>query len=359
MADASPVLIWMAGPDKGCTYFNKGWLEFTGRTMEQELGNGWVEGVHPDDRQRCLDAYVQAFDAREKFSLEYRLRRRDGEDRWVLDIGAPRFVTGGGFIGYIGSCIDITERRGAEEEFVRQREELARMARVTTMGELTGSLAHELNQPLGAILSNAEAAELLLAADPPALGEVRAILADIAKDSRRGGEVIRRMRRLFRKGELELQPHDLNDLLRDVAGLTNADALNRGVVVSLDLAPDLPPVWGDRVHLQQVVLNLMLNGMEAMGGLPPAERALVVRTRPAGPQTVEVEVEDRGAGIPAQILPRIFEPFYTTKPGGMGMGLSIVRSIVEAHGGRAWAGNNPERGATFRFTVPMGQAEPA
>jgi PAS domain S-box-containing protein len=359
VADASPVMIWMAGPDKGCTYFNKGWLEFTGRTMEQEMGEGWAEGVHPDDLQRCLDIYVQAFDAREKFTMEYRLRRHDGEYRCIWDNGVPRFASGGRFEGYIGSCTDVTERKRLEEEFLRQRDELAHVARVTTMGELTASLAHELNQPLGAILSNAEAAEILLAAEPPALEEVRAILADIAKDGRRGAQVIRRMRILFRKEALELRPQDLNDLIQDVARLAESDARTREVTVALDLDPTLPPVRGDRVHLQQAVLNLMLNGMEAMVKLPPAERALVVRTRPAGPQTAEVEVEDQGAGIPEQILPRIFEPFYTTKAGGMGMGLSIVRSIVEAHGGRVRAGNNPERGATVRFTVPLGQAEPA
>jgi two-component system sensor kinase FixL len=167
------------------------------------------------------------------------------------------------------------------------------------------------------------------------------------------------MRILFRKEALELRPQDLNDLIQDVARLAESDARTREVTVALELDPTLPTVRGDRVHLQQAVLNLMLNGMEAMVKLPPAERALVVRTRPAGPQTAEVEVEDQGAGIPEQILPRIFEPFYTTKAGGMGMGLSIVRSIVEAHGGRVRAGNNPERGATVRFTVPLGQAEPA
>jgi two-component system sensor kinase FixL len=226
------------------------------------------------------------------------------------------------------------------------------------MGELTASVAHELNQPLGAILSNAEAAELLLAADPPALGEVRAIVADIIRDDRRAGEVIRRMRGFLRKSELESEPQDLNALIGNVARLLAPEAHMRRVAVSLDLDPHLPPVRGDLVHLQQVVLNLMLNGMEAMGQVPPAERSLVVRTERAGAQTAEVAVEDRGAGIQADRLPRIFDPFYTTKPGGMGMGLSIVRSIVEAHGGRVWAENNPQRGATVRFTIPLGAIEP-
>ena len=359
MADASPVMVWMSGPVKRCTYFNRRWLEFTGRTLEQELGDGWAEGVHADDLQRCLGTYVQAFHAREKFSMEYRLRRHDGEYRWIWDIGVPRFTPGGRFEGYIGSCTDVTERKRLEEEFLRQRDELTHVARVTTMGEMTASLAHDLNQPLGAILSNAEAAELLLAAEPPAIEEVRAILSDIAKDGRRGAQVIRRMRVLFRKEALELQPQDLNDLIQDVVRLAESEARTRDVTVALDLDPILPSVRGDRIHLQQAVLNLMLNGMEAMTKFPPAERSLVVRTRSAGLQTVEVEVEDRGAGIPEEILPRIFEPFYTTKARGMGMGLSIVRSIVEAHGGRVWAGNNPQGGATVRLALPTDRAGPA
>ncbi len=177
--------------------------------------------------------------------------------------------------------IDISERKRLEQQFLRQRDELAHVARVATMGELAASFAHELNQPLGAILSNAEAAELLLAADPPALNEVRAILVDIAKDDRRAGEVIRRMRGLLRKGQLEAEPQDLNDLIRDVARLVSPGAHMRRVALSLDLDADLPPVRGGRVHLQQVVLNLMLSGMEAMGQLPPAERTLVVRTQRA------------------------------------------------------------------------------
>ena len=203
LADTAPVLIWMSGPDKLCTFFNKGWLDFTGRTLEQELGNGWAEGVHRDDLDRCLDIYANSFDARQEFTMEYRLRRHDGEYRSVLDMAVPRFASDGAFLGYIGSCVDITERKQAEIEARQQRDELAHLSRVTMLGELSSSIAHELNQPLGAILRNAEAAELFLREPTPDLEELRAILADIRRDDQRAGAIINRMRSLVKRREAE------------------------------------------------------------------------------------------------------------------------------------------------------------
>jgi two-component system, LuxR family, sensor kinase FixL len=352
LANTAPVLIWMSGPDKLCTFFNKGWLDFTGRPLEQELGNGWTKGVLEKDFDHCLEVYGNAFDARREFMMEYRLRRHDGEYRWVLDQGVPRFAPDGAFLGYIGSCIDISERKQSELELAQQRNELAHIARVSTMGELAASLAHELNQPLGAILSNAEAAELFLQQDPPPLHEVREILAEIRKDDQRAGDIIHRMHTLVRKHELALAPLQLNELVQDVLMLVGADAVQRKTTIRADLAPDPPPLRGDRVHLQQVLLNLILNAMEAMARQPAEWRELVVRTarRPAG--EVEVAVIDSGPGIAPDHLPRLFEAFYTTKPKGMGMGLSIARRIVKAHGGHLEAENNADGGATFRFTLP-------
>jgi signal transduction histidine kinase len=223
------------------------------------------------------------------------------------------------------------------------------------MGELTASIAHEINQPLGAILSNADAAELLLEAGSGRLEEVRRILADIRKDDLRASQVIRRMRELLGKRPLERQPLDLNDVAAGVLQLLGADAARRGVALEIELAPGLPAVHGDRVHLQQVLLNLLLNGMEAMADTPASRRRLAVRTVPDD-TGVGIAVTDSGPGIPRERLPRLFDSFFTTKQDGMGLGLSIARSIVEAHGGRIWAQNRPEGGATFRFTVPT---EPA
>jgi signal transduction histidine kinase len=220
------------------------------------------------------------------------------------------------------------------------------------MGELAASLAHELSQPLTGILANAQAAQRLLAAAPPNLDEVRAGLADIVADDRRAGDIIRRLRELLKKGETRRVLLDLNALVEDVVKLVGTDALLRGVAITLDADPALPPLRADRVQLQQVVLNLLMNAMEAMVETAEPSRAVIVRTQCLDGQMVHVSVKDWGPGIAEEAAVRIFEPFYTTKSDGMGMGLSIARSIVEAHGGRIWATSNPTGGATVHFTVP-------
>ena len=252
-----------------------------------------------------------------------------------------------------GLLLQRRRRRRAEAALQRNREELAHVTRVSTVGELTTSVAHELNQPLGAILSNAEAAEMFLAADPPALDEVRDILADIRKDDQRASEVIRRMRSLLRKQELAPKSIEINEAVEEVLRLISTGASARKVAMNFERTAGLPRVWCDPVHFQQVVLNLVLNGMEAMAGLPEEKRQVVVRTGPANNGTVQIAVADSGPGIPVDSLPKLFEHFFTTKKDGMGMGLSIARTIVEAHHGQIWAENNSEVGATFYFTVPV------
>ena len=353
MADTAPVMIWMSGTEKGCTFFNKGWLDFTGRTLEQELGNGWAEGVHREDFARCLEIYTNAFNARQEFTLEYRLRRFDGKYCWVLDHGVPRAEANGEFLGYIGCAIDIAERKRGELEAVQQRTELAHIARVSTMGELAASLAHELNQPLTAILSNAQAAQRFLAVKPPDLEEVHDILKDIVQDNSRAGEVIRRMRALVKKEELEFAPLDLGNVMSDVVLLTHSDAILHNVRVVFEFNSDLPRAWGDRVQLQQVLLNLLLNAFDAVKNSPADERSVALQAELDRMSMLKVTVRDRGTGLNGDPVDKIFEPFYTTKPDGLGMGLSISRSIVEAHGGRLWAENNRDRGATFYFTLPI------
>jgi len=357
VADSAPVMIWMSGSDKLCTFFNTAWLEYTGRTLEQELGNGWTQRVHPDDYARCLKTYTEAFDARKPFRMEYRLLRHDGEYRWLSDHGVPRYDYERNFTGFIGSCVDLTERRKAETDAQQQRAELAHISRLTTMGELTASLAHELNHPQSAILSNAQAGELFLAADPPAIDEVRKILADIVRDNRRAVEIIQRLRAFLRKRDLEFERVDINGIVGEIIPLVESDAGARGVALKLDLQPALPGARADRIHLQQVLLNLVLNGMDAMDGTLDGRRELRLQTRVVAAangngKAIEVIVRDSGCGIPEEKLPNLFQPFFTTKPHGMGMGLSISRSIVEAHGGRIIAENNPDAGATIRFTLP-------
>jgi C4-dicarboxylate-specific signal transduction histidine kinase len=248
-------------------------------------------------------------------------------------------------------------RKQGELETQRLRQELTHIGRVSAMGELSASLTHELNQPLTAILSNAQAAQNLLAGDVIDLEAVREILCDIVADDKRAAAVIRRLRTLLRKGDLEFVLLDVNEIVGEVAWLVRNDALSRNVSITLDLAPDLPGVLGDRVQLQQVVLNLVLNGLDALRPPWVGARALVIRTARNGATTVTVVVQDSGTGIDEKDADRIFQPFYTTKADGLGMGLAIARTIVDAHGGRLGAANNEHGGATVHFTLPMGRKD--
>jgi signal transduction histidine kinase len=243
------------------------------------------------------------------------------------------------------------QRRQAEAEAVRQRVELTHFARLSAVGELTASIAHEINQPLGAILSNAEAAELFLDADPPRLDRVRQILGDIQEEDRRASDVIRQVRALSRKQSPESKPVDLNDVVRDVMTLLTGDARRRDVDLQVDLGAPLPLVNGDRTQLRQMLLNLALNSLEALGSGLSGDRLLRIRTAANG-SAIDLTVSDTGPGLDEGQLPHMFESFFTTKPEGLGLGLSIVRSIVEAHGGRVAAENNIGRGTTFRVHLP-------
>jgi two-component system sensor kinase FixL len=221
------------------------------------------------------------------------------------------------------------------------------------MGELAASLAHELNQPLTAILANAQAALRFMSGKPERLEDVREILQDIVKDNSRAGEVIRRMRALVKKGELEFASLDFSQLIREVVLLVHSDAILLNINLVMSLSNDLPAVHGDKVQLQQVVLNLLLNAFDAMKDCPPAEREVQLRVKSDGVGFIEAAVRDCGTGLSSDTMDKIFQPFYSTKRDGLGMGLSICRSIIGAHGGRLWAENNSYHGATFHFTVPV------
>jgi len=287
-----------------------------------------------------------------EFRVDYAYPTRTDE-RWASVSVLPLRRPEGGAVIYRQ---DITLQQRSRLEAERLRRDLTHVGRVTTMGEMAAALAHELNQPLTAILSNAHAGERYLAQGAPPLGEIREILQDVVGDARRAGEVIQRLRGLLRKDEARFLPLDVNQVIREMAALVRTDGILRNVGIDLDLATALPRVRGDRVQLQQVLLNLVLNGMEAMGPSGEARR-VVVRTLHTD-AAVHVAVRDQGPGIPADELSRVFDTFYTTKASGMGMGLAISRSIVEAHGGRIWAENNPDRGATFAFTIPTCPPEP-
>jgi PAS domain S-box-containing protein len=352
MADSAPMMIWMTGPAKQGEYFNKGWLDFTGRRIDEELGEGWATGIHPEDLDHCLTTCKTAFDARQPFNLEFRLRRRDGEYRWIADYGIPRYAPDGAFAGYIGSCIDISDGKRDELQLQEQRAELTHLSRVAVLGELTGALAHELNQPLTAILSNAQAAQRFLAQQPANLSEIHDILKDIVDEDKRAGEVIRRLRALLKKGEAQLQPLDINDVVNEVLDLARADCVARGVTLHRELTPSLPAVRGDRVHLQQVLLNLIVNACDAMSSCEPHDRRITIATAVDEEGAVQVSVSDCGHGIPENQLDGLFEPFYTTKVQGLGLGLTICRSIVAAHGGKLVAINIPTGGAMLCLSLP-------
>lgn len=318
----------------------------------------FMERVHPEDRNGVSEAVGRALRAATGYDREYRIALPDGTTRWIAARGRVERMKDGAPALMRGVVLDITERKDAEQralqlesEAARQRNELAHLSRIAMLGELSGALAHELNQPLAAILSNAQAAQRLLARDPPNSEMVREILSDIVKNDQRAGEVIRRLRALFRKEEPRHQPLDMNGVVREVLALTRSNLLDRRVVCDTELALELPPVSGDRVQLQQVLLNLVINACDAMAN-GVERRRLVVRTETTEPSGIRVSVIDSGSGIPQADLERVFEPFVTTKPAGMGLGLAICRTIVQAHGGRLWAMNNKDGGATVQFGLP-------
>lgn len=351
-ADAAPVMIWMTGPDKLCNFLNKGWFDFTGGTPEQELGYGWEHGVHSEDIEHLFAVYEKAFDAREPFTMEFRLRRHDGEYRWILAVGTPRFEAGN-FVGYIGSALDITERRQAELDHQLQATELARVGRVALMGELAASLAHEVNNPLGAMVANASAGQRMLAREALGREELQDLLADIVADGHRAREVIQGIRNMVRKSEPSYSPIRPNEIIADLVRIVRADAVARKIRLVTEVDENIGPVMGNRVQLLQVLLNLTMNAFEALAVIRAESRRVVIRAEPGGNGLVCLSVRDSGPGFPDGIVDQFFEPFFSTKVEGTGMGLAIARSIIEAHGGTLSGGNGTKGGAIFTICLPI------
>src|SRR6266480_4644269 len=310
--------------------------------------------VHPEDRQLLRQQSEDALRTGREIENQYRVLLPDGRVRWVMRLGRVEFDADGKPLRERGILMDISERKQAELEAARQRHDLAHLARVTTLGELSSSLAHELTHPITAILSNAQAAQRFLANDDVDLNELREILNDIVAEDQRAGEVIHRLRSLLKKGEP--QKHcddvDMNEVARNVLKLMRNDLINQNVTVDTDLAQNLPAVTGDRVQLQQVLLNLALNGCEAMGDYNSSERRLLIASQWEN-GAVQVSVADCGSGIPEEKMQQVFERFFTTKKEGMGLGLSVCRTIIDAHRGKIWATNNTGCGATFHFSLPI------
>jgi len=320
----------------------------------------FLNTLHPEDRAPVERAVAQALAADSGLETEYRVSLPDGQIRWIAARGQVERDTRGQPVLMRGVVLDISARRGAEVELQQLRTQLAHASRVSMLGQLAAALAHELSQPLGAILRNTEAAEIFIEQDPPDLDELRAILADIRQDDQRATGVIERLRALLKRRSFAPRALAVSgEVLEPVIALAQFDALARQVRLEIPAAPALPTVMGDPVQLQQVLLNLVLNAMDAVADRPADRRQVTVRARRHGERAVEVAVGDSGPGIAPERLGRLFEPFFTTKPTGMGIGLSISRTLIEAHGGRLWAENNAGEGATFRFTLPLaGDAAP-
>jgi len=312
--------------------------------------------IHPNDRPGYLAAMRVACASCGSGLLNhvFRIVRADGEVRWMQALGQTVFHNHGAERAPVrsnGIILDITKSKEGELKLEQQRNELGHMARVSMLGQLASSLAHELSQPLGAIMRNAEAAELFLEDPSPDFDELRVILADIRSDDARAGAVIDRMRSLMRHRAIEYQTIEISGLAAEVMDLVRPDANIRFVRMCLEAEADLPPVRGDRVQLQQVVLNLLLNAMEAVHDNPADDRNIAVRARAAN-AAVELTVTDNGHGIPKKLLPKVFEPFWSSRSDGLGMGLAISLAIIDAHEGRLWAENCETRGARFTISLP-------
>jgi two-component system, LuxR family, sensor kinase FixL len=307
--------------------------------------------VHPDDRVARATAIQRALDTRSSYDEEFRIILPDGSVQWVSSRGQPSPTASDAHPRLLGVAMDITRKKQAEAEAQLQREELAYLSRVTTLSALSGSLAHELNQPLGSILLNAEAGLLGLARDSPDLVELRAILADIVSADRRAADIIDRLRTMLRRGEVAFQAISVNESIAELLRLTRSDLIARGVSVSNLAMDNLPAALTDRVQLQQVLLNLIVNACDAMKSNRPGERILTLTTFITQDE-VRIGVLDCGIGLPEDIG-TLFRPFHTTKEGGLGMGLSICRAIVSSHGGRLWAERRPDRGAAFYLALPL------
>jgi PAS domain S-box-containing protein len=360
MANSAPVMIWMAGTDRRCDWFNQAWLDFTGRSMEQEMGNGWAGGVHPDDLARYHEIYSAAFDARRPFAVEYRLRRHDGEFRWLLDNGVPRQGPGGDFQGYIGSCIDITDRKRAEQEradLLARAESAYREAEAANRSkdEFLATVSHELRTPLNAILGWAQL--LLAGGDDPE--RRRRGLDTVVRNAKLQSQLIDDLLDVSRiisgKMRLDVQPTDLAAVIDAAVEAIRPAAEAKQIQVRRVLDPFAGPVSGDPARLQQVVWNLLSNAVK----FTPKAGKVEVRLERVNSH-IEIIVADNGSGIAPEFLPQVFDRFRqldgstTRRHGGLGLGLAIVRHLVELHGGMVRVKSPGEgEGSTFLVALPL------
>ena len=345
-----PAMAWIAGPDGAVQFRNRRWVEYTGLSQLGKAEEAGAVAVHPEDRDRIVRRLGASFASGEPFEEEMRIRRTDGEYRWFLGRAVPLRDKRGRVMKWYGAATDIQDRKRAEE----LQAELAHTNRVSTMGELVASISHELAQPLTVTTANAKASLRWLQRDPPEVTEARKGTEKIIEAGAFASEIINRLRSLYKKAPPKRELVAINEVVGEMVLLLRGEANEYAASIRTDLAADLPKITADRVQLQQVLMNLMLNGIEAMketGGM------LTVKSQLREDGQIEISVNDIGSGLPVGKADKIFDAFYTTKPQGSGMGLAISKSIVESHGGRIWANGDGERGATFHFTLPAAPAE--
>jgi len=353
-----PVAAWSVMPDGTPDMVNQLWYEYTGQTPEfvDSHPEAWMATLHPEDRERASQIYWDGIRSGRGFTMEARfLRARDRTYRWHLNRAVPVRDPEGNILRLVGTSTDVHDWRQAQEALRNTQTELAHMTRVMTMGELTASIAHEVNQPLGAIVTSAAAGARWLATKPPQLDKARRALERIANDGKRAAEVIRRIRALMKRQAPRKEWLDINEAILEVIALAQYQLRRSEILLETRLGHDLPLVRGDRVQLQQVLLNLIINAIEAMNAIKERPRELTIVSASDGPDTVSVEVRDSGTGLDPEHAPHLFEPFYTTKAEGLGIGLSISRSILEAHGGRLSAAANAPHGTVFLISLPVNE----
>jgi PAS domain S-box-containing protein len=354
LTETIPVMLWSATPDGAIDYCNARFLEYTGFDAEQVMGSGgFAKLLHPDDVDRTMQEWLSCISTGASFQVEVRkFHAADATYRWCLTHARPLLDEHKRILKWYGTVVDMHDWRQAQEELRHTQEKLAYMMRVTTMGELTASIAHEVNQPLSGIMTNAGTCLRMLAADPPDVAGACETARRTIRDANRASDVIARLRALFTGKELTTESMDLNDATREVIALSMSDLQRHRVMLRAELADNLPLVTANRVQLQQVILNLLRNSSDAMAGVDDGPRQLLIRTERDEGDRVRLTVQDVGVGLEAQVMDKLFQAFYTTKSSGMGIGLSVSRSIIEKHGGRLWAEPNDGPGATFAFSIP-------
>jgi PAS domain S-box-containing protein len=355
--DTVPGFVWSAMPDGSPEFLNRRWLEYTGLSPEEGLDWGEKIAAHPEDRAKLLNDWKKSFTSGNPIETEARLRRADGEYRWLMIRALPLRDDAGNIIKWYGTNTDIDDRKRAEEALRRSQAELAHVTRVLTMGEMASSIAHEINQPLSAVVTNGAACLRWLEADPPNLDEARQTASRIVRDGNRAGDVIKRIRSFLRKTDVRKIRFDIRLIVNETTKLMANEAAANKTALRIEFSDDLPSALGDPVQIQQVVLNLIKNAFEAMSGQCESERELFISGKTTGGSMIAVEVSDTGPGVKAEDREKIFDAFYSTKQHGMGMGLGISRTIIEDHGGRLQLVASDNGGANFRFTLPAETVE--